>query len=128
MKKDSLILILDDDPDLCVMIKMMLEYNGYATVEAGDEAETREILAEKFIDLIIMDMLLSGTHGTDICRRLKQDSKISSVPILMFSAHPNAKEACLAAGADDFISKPFEMNDLLDKIGHFVGKKAKTGR
>jgi len=128
MKKDSLILILDDDPDLCVMIKMMLEYNGYATVEAGDEAETREILAEKFIDLIIMDMLLSGTHGTDICRRLKQDSKISSVPILMFSAHPNAKEACLAAGADDFISKPFEMNDLLDKIGHFVGKKAKTGQ
>ena len=124
MKKDSLILILDDDPDLCVMIKMMLEYNGYATVEASDEHDTRKILSERFIDLIIMDMLLSGTDGTDICRRLKQDSKTSSVPVLMFSAHPNAKEACLAAGADDFISKPFEMNDLLSRIDKFVGKKA----
>jgi DNA-binding response OmpR family regulator len=69
MKKDSLILILDDDPDLCVMIKMMLDYNGYATVEAGNEDETRKILSEKPIDLIIMDMLLSGTHGTDISRQ-----------------------------------------------------------
>ena len=128
MKKDSLILILDDDPDLCVMIKMMLEYNGYATIEASDEDETRKILSGKPIDLIIMDMLLSGTHGTDICRRLKEESKISSVPILMFSAHPNAKDACLAAGADDFISKPFEMNDLLDKIEFFVSRKANAGQ
>ena len=78
---------------------------------------------EKPIDLIIMDMLLSGTHGTDICRRLNR-RETSTAPILMFSAHPNAKDACLAAGADDFISKPFEMNDLLNKIEFFVGKES----
>ena len=75
-----------------------------------------------------MDMLLSGTDGTDICRRLKQDNKLSLVPILMFSAHPNAKDACLAAGADDFISKPFEMNDLMGKIDFFVNEKNSAGR
>src|SRR4030095_16145120 len=124
MKPGQLILILDDDPDLCTMIKLMLEYKGYGAVEANNEHDARKVLMEKQIDLIIMDMLLSGTDGTDVCRRLKQDEKFSRVPILMFSAHPNAKDACLKAGADDFISKPFEMNDLLGKIDGFVRKTA----
>jgi len=124
MKGDTLILIVDDDPDLCTMIKMMLEYKGYAAVEANNEQDARKVLMEKTIDLVIMDMLLSGSDGTDVCRRLKQDKNLSLVPILMFSAHPNAKDACLKAGADGFISKPFEMNDLLEKIDHFVRKEA----
>ena len=124
MKEDTLILIVDDDPDLCTMIKLMLEYKGYAAVEANNEQDARKVLMEKPIDLIIMDMLLSGSDGTDICRRLKQDKNLSLVPILMFSAHPNAKDACLKAGADGFISKPFDMNDLLEKIDHFVSKEA----
>ena len=127
MKGDSLILILDDDPDLCTMIKLMLEYKGYKAVETNNEQDARKFLMEKQIDLIIMDMLLSGTDGTDVCRRIKQDKNYSSVPILMFSAHPNAKDACLKSGADDFISKPFEMNDLLDKIDHFVRKGTNAG-
>ena len=126
MKEDALILILDDDPDLCTMIKMMLEYKGYAAVEANNEQDARKVLMEKPVDLVIMDMLLSGNDGTDVCRRLKQDKNLSVVPILMFSAHPNAKDACVNAGADDFISKPFEMNDLLDRVDYFVGKKTKA--
>ena len=120
-------MILDDDPDLCTMIKMMLEYKGHGAIEANNEQDARKVLMEKQIDLIIMDMLLSGTDGTDVCRRLKQDEKYSRVPILMFSAHPNAKEACLKAGADEFISKPFEMNDLLGKIDDFARKTASSG-
>ena len=124
MPVDRLILILDDDPDLCTMIKMMLEYKGYAAVEANNEQDARKLMTEKQIDLIIMDMLLSGTDGTDVCRRLKNDQTLAQVPILMFSAHPNAKDACLKAGADDFIAKPFEMNDLLDKVSRYVAKEA----
>ncbi len=126
MKVDRLILILDDDTDLCTMIKMMLEYKGYAAVEANNELDARNILAERQIDLVIMDMLLSGTDGTDVCRRLKNDQTLAQVPILMFSAHPNAKDACLKAGADDFIAKPFEMNDLLEKVGRFIAKEARS--
>ena len=127
MKADRLILILDDDPDLCAMIKLMLEYKGYGAIEANNEQDARQVLMNRQIDLIIMDMLLSGTDGTDVCRRLKQDQKHSPVPILMFSAHPNARDACLKAGADDFISKPFEMNDMLEKIDRFVSKEASSG-
>ena len=120
MKNDKMILVLDDDPDICTMIKMVLDYHGYAATEADNEESAEKIISAMPVDLIIMDMLLSGSDGSDICKKLKQDTKTSSIPILMFSAHPNARTICLAAGADDFISKPFEMNDLLNKIGFFL--------
>ena len=123
MKEKSLILVLDDDPDICIMIKMVLDYYGYDAMDAENEENARKIISSNHVDLLIMDMLLSGVDGTDICRQLKQDKKTSSIPILMFSAHPTAKETCLAAGADDFISKPFEMNDMMDKISFFLERK-----
>ena len=125
MTKPALILVLDDDPDICSMLKMVLDYHGYGAVDADGEEKATEILANNHVDLIIMDMLLSGADGTDICRRLKQDEQRSSIPILMFSAHPNAQTVCLEAGADDFISKPFEMKDMLSKIRHFTITAAK---
>ena len=120
MKEKALILVLDDDPDICIMIKMVLDYYGYDAMDAENEVNARKIISSNHVDLVIMDMLLSGADGTDICRRLKQDKVTSSIPILMFSAHPTAKDTCLAAGADDFISKPFEMNDMMDKINFFL--------
>jgi DNA-binding response OmpR family regulator len=123
MKEKSLILVLDDDPDICIMIKMVLDYYGYDAMDAENEENARKIISSNHVDLLIMDMLLSGVDGTDICRQLKQDKETSSIPILMFSAHPTAKETCLAAGADDFISKPFEMNDMMDKISFFLERK-----
>lgn len=122
MKEKALILVLDDDPDICMMIKMVLEYYGHSTMEVDNEEKAKNVLSSNKVDLIIMDMLLSGADGADICRRLKQDMKTSSIPILMFSAHPTAKETCLDAGADDFISKPFEMNDMIGKVDFFLEK------
>ena len=123
MKKKSLILVLDDDPDICIMIKMVLDYYGYDAMDAENEETAKKIISSNPVDLVIMDMLLSGTNGTDICRQLKHDKETSSIPILMFSAHPTAMETCLAAGADDFISKPFEMSDMMDKISFFLERK-----
>jgi DNA-binding response OmpR family regulator len=123
MSVNSQILIVDDDPDICTMIKMVLEYHGFAGIEADNEEKVDKILSSQHIDLIIMDMLLSGADGTDICRRIKNDKEKSSLPVLMFSAHPTARETCLAAGADDFIPKPFEMNDLIARVNFFIERK-----
>jgi DNA-binding response OmpR family regulator len=71
-----------------------------------------------------MDMLLSGMDGTDICKRIKSDREKNSMPVLMFSAHPTARETCLAAGADDFIPKPFEMNDLIAKVNSLLERRS----
>ena len=123
MKNERMILVLDDDQDICTMIKMVLDYHGYPSVDADTEERAESIISAMPINLIIMDMLLSGSDGSDMCKKLKQDPQRSSIPVLMFSAHPNARAICLAAGADDFISKPFEMNDLLDKVGFFLEKE-----
>ncbi len=123
MKEETKILVLDDDPDICTMIKMVLDYHGYEAIDSDTEEKANDILASGPVDLIIMDMLLSGADGSEICRRLKQDEKTAAIPIMMFSAHPNARKICLAAGADDFISKPFEMNELLEKIRSHIEKK-----
>ncbi len=123
MNKKTRILVLDDDPDIGTMIKMMLEYKGY-TVTVSDRAESvREALRNNNIDLVIMDMLLSGVNGTDVCTDLKKNSSTSHIPVMMISAHPNAKEICLQAGADEFISKPFDMYDILSKIDRLVKKQ-----
>jgi len=125
MNKKEKILVLDDDPDIGTMIKMMLEYKGY-NVAVSDRADhAAEALLNNDIDLVIMDMLLSGVNGTDLCSELKKNNSTAGVPIIMISAHPNAKEICLQAGADEFISKPFDMQDILSKIDRLINQKVR---
>jgi len=122
MTQNARILVLDDDPDIGTMIKMMLEYKGYR-VSVSDRADmAQQVLSKGDVDLIIMDMLLSGVNGTDLCVDLKKNPATSRIPVIMISAHPNAKEICLEAGADEFISKPFDMNDILSKIDGLLHK------
>jgi DNA-binding response OmpR family regulator len=120
------ILILDDDPDIGIMIKTMLEYKGYSVIVADRAEKAEQIFRIENINLLIMDMLLSGVNGIDICAGLKQDPLTASIPVMMISAHPNAREICIEAGADDFISKPFDMPDLLQKISRLVPETAEN--
>jgi DNA-binding response OmpR family regulator len=114
------ILVVDDDPDISMMLKMMLEFKGYNVSTAERADDTHATLRDDKIDLVIMDMLLSGVNGTDICTDIKKNEKTRNVPVMMISAHPNARELCLEAGADDFISKPFDMNEILGKISSLI--------
>jgi len=123
---NSSILVLDDDPDIGIMIKMMLEYKGYSVVVTDRAEKAEEILSTEQMDLIIMDMLLSGVNGTDICTSLKQNPNTSSLPIIMISAHPNAKQICLDAGANEFMAKPFDIMDMLSKINRLISDKKQT--
>lgn len=116
------ILVVDDDPDIGIMLKMMLEFKSYSAIVADRADKAEEIVYKDpcSISLIILDMLLSGVNGTDVCEDLKKNPGTAEIPVLMISAHPNAKEICLEAGADDFISKPFDMQDILSKIAHLI--------
>lgn len=127
MSKKNTILVLDDDPDIGTMIKMMLEYKGYSVTVSDRAEQISEIVHDNDIDLIIMDMLLSGSNGTDVCAELKRNKSTAHIPVMMISAHPNAKEICLNAGADEFISKPFDMHDILSKIDRLVTERADRG-
>ena len=111
------ILVVDDDADIGLMIKSILSYykfrvNAYLGAEQMLDALKQQ---PKPPQLIIMDMLLSGTDGRDICRKLKSSELTKEIPVLMISAHPNAKETCIEAGANDFLEKPFDLEMLINK-------------
>lgn len=119
MKK---ILVVDDDPILGMMIKDMLEWKGFEIHLLKKPKETVKTAIDNDIDLIILDKLISGTDGTEVCEWVRNNEKTSSLPILMMTALHSAKKACLEAGATGFIAKPFEMDNFVGKIEKLISQ------
>ncbi len=117
MKKK--ILIADDDPAICDAVKMMLELEGYE-VDTTVNGATIYKMESEFPDLLLLDIWMSGQDGRDICRYLKKESHTKHIPIIMISASKDVKSSAHQAGADDFIAKPFEQEELLEKIAKYT--------
>ena len=109
-------MIIDDNKDIVAMLNAMLSMKGYNVFIKLNVDDIEDSLIELWPDLIIMDMLLSGVDGRKICRSLKNDSRFDPISVLMISAHPNAKEECLNAGADMFLGKPFDVKDFFNAV------------
>lgn len=118
--KDKKILVVDDDQGILEAVSLILEFEGYTVQTTFKGEETYQKVEEFEPHLIILDVLMSGKDGREICKNLKQSPKTNNIPILMFSAHPKAHEGAVKFGADSFIAKPFEMNDLLEKVKQLV--------
>jgi DNA-binding response OmpR family regulator len=109
------ILIADDDTAIIDALQVMFELEGYE-VEISLDGETFYKAKQRQPDVILLDIWLSGRDGRDICRFLKKNKLTKHIPTLMISASSGVEKSAIAAGADDFISKPFEMDLLLDKV------------
>ncbi len=110
------ILIIDDNQDLLMMMTALLKNKGYA-VSVSDNAENIiDVIKKTTPDIIMMDMLLAGADGRQICTQIKADAEIGHIPLIMLSAYPQAAADCLNAGANGFIEKPFDMKYLLDTL------------
>jgi DNA-binding response OmpR family regulator len=120
MTKGNTIVVLDDDPDIGTMIRVMLEFRGYEVIVIQRARDLFELLQNRTVNLVITDLLLSGDNGTEVCSQLKEDPATSDIPVIMFSAHPNARDICLKAGADEFMAKPFDMKELYSKVDELV--------
>lgn len=110
------ILLVEDDDSLGLMISKLLELSGYEVRLLITPDKTVTNLQEEKFDLVLMDKLLCGIDGTDICVKIRNTDTISAIPILMMSALDGAKEICIQAGATNFINKPFDIKDLLSCI------------
>ncbi|MGB8706103.1 MAG: response regulator [Gillisia sp.] len=110
------ILLVEDDYYLGLIINDQLEMNGYEVSLLRLPSQTVENLQEDDFDLVIMDKLLSGVDGTEVCAQIRKTEGISNIPILMMSGLDGAREICLTAGANNFIAKPFEVQGLLESI------------
>ena len=113
MKKK--ILVADDDPGIRDIFKIIFERAGYS-IEIKDDAE--DVLKNNFTipDVFLIDKLLSGYDGLDICRHLKSNPLTSHIPVIMVSASPDIGITAIKAGADDFVEKPFDLKYLLKVI------------
>jgi len=120
-KRAKKILVVDDDPDILDALQLALEDAGYevTTTEKGEYAENLRDTNGGLPDVIILDVLLSGKDGRIICQRLKSQEDTKHIPVLMMSAHPNAHQSSKAVGADDFLAKPFDIDELLDKVAEY---------
>ncbi len=118
--KNDNILIIDDDKDIGQMLKMILEQKGFNVIFQENPEQVKQIIKTNAIDVVILDMLLSGVNGTEVCIGLKKDPLVKNTPVIMISAHPDARKICMNAGADDFLSKPFELQEMLLKIDRSI--------
>jgi len=120
------ILIADDDPGIRDIFNIVLAKAGY-DIEVKDDAN--EIFKNKFRipDLFLIDRLLSGVDGLDVCRHLKTNEQTKQIPVIMVSASPDIGVLAVKAGADDFVEKPFDLAYLLEVIERNI-KNFKSGK
>ena len=112
----SKILVIDDDLDILSVMEVLLSMKGF-DVEVTAKGENTFPKIDSFKpDLILLDVLISGYDGRIICKQLKANDETRHIPVIMFSAHPGAAATISDYGADDFISKPFDVNNLISKV------------
>jgi DNA-binding response OmpR family regulator len=115
------ILVIDDDFAILAAIDDVLQLEGYVTETSTKSGEYIEhVLRKGLPDLIILDILLSGHDGRTICTKLKSQEHTKQIPIILISAHPEAKATAFEAGADDFIAKPFDIDQLVEAVARLI--------
>ncbi len=113
------VLVADDDPAICEGISMILEDAGYGVITTTDGQTVTEVKKD-VPDIILLDIWMSGVDGREVCRDLKQQETTKNIPVVMISANKDTEQMALSCGADGFIAKPFEMEDLLAKVKFYT--------
>ena len=112
------ILIVDDEDHIRELLKFNLEKNGYVVYMANDGLNGLKLAREKQVDLILLDLMLPGMDGFEVCKEIRRDNIISNVPIIMLTAKSEEVDKILGLelGADDYITKPFSIRELSARI------------
>ncbi len=117
------ILVVDDDPDILEALRVLLEDEGFSVETASNGMVLDKLQKPEIPMLIVLDVLLSGADGRELAERLRQKPDTKLIPIVMISANPGAAHDCVKRGANEFLAKPFEINDLLQVIHKYVPPK-----
>jgi len=116
--KKSRILVVDDEPDLVELVRHHLAREHYDVVTAADGETGLAEARRRLPDLVVLDLMLPGIDGLEVCRRLRSDPRTTHIPIVMLTAKGEESDAVigLSQGADDYVRKPFGMKELVARI------------
>jgi len=115
------VLVLDDNPAIVDSIEMMMEFEGLSVSKFYKGSDMLNVLnTQSRPDVILMDMWLSGEDGRDICRQIRTDENLHDLPVIIMSASRGLGQTALDAGANDFIAKPFDMDDMIKRIRTYI--------
>lgn len=112
------ILVVDDDAGLRLLLRQMLEFRGFVVVEAETGEEALQLVTQDVPDAIVLDVMMPGIDGLEVCRRVRSQPETAALPIVILSGkvHAEAIKAGMAAGATKYLCKPIAMSDLIDEI------------
>jgi two-component system alkaline phosphatase synthesis response regulator PhoP len=112
------ILIIDDEKDLIELVRYNLEKDGYDIISSTDGQSGLEIAQRHKLDLIVLDLMMPGMDGLEVCRRLRADDRTARIPLIMLTAKATEADRIvgLELGADDYITKPFSPRELVARV------------
>jgi two-component system alkaline phosphatase synthesis response regulator PhoP len=122
---DKRILIIEDDPATSRLIDYSLRHEGYQVLRASNGLEGIRKVREEKPDLLILDVMLPGMDGYEICHSLRSHPDTASLPILMFSAKAQGidKDTGLKVGADDYLAKPADPAEIVKRVENLLAKR-----
>ena len=122
------ILIIEDEKDIAELIKHYLEKDKFETLLASDGEKGLELIRRQNPDVVILDLMLPKIDGIEVCKRIRSDSKVSGVPIIMLTAKGDESDRIigLELGADDYVTKPFSPKELVARIKALLRRVERT--
>jgi len=122
------ILLVDDEPDLLELVRVNLHQEGYEVETAEGGREALAMLRRSPPDLVILDLMLPDISGTEICRQVRQDAQLASLPIIMLTAKADELDRVvgLELGADDYVTKPFSPRELALRVRAVLRRNTPT--
>lgn len=118
------ILLVDDEPDIVTLARTILEKDGYEVVVALNGEECLKKLKDEAFDLILLDVMMPGNNGWEVCKKIKEEEKTKDVPVVMFTVRtsPDSVAKSKECGADAQVDKPYESEELLDTVKKVLEK------
>jgi DNA-binding response OmpR family regulator len=116
------ILVVDDEPDIVFMLKVILRSEGFDIIPAGTVAEAREQLSSEEPDLVLLDLRLSDGEGWEVLQDLRDEGRLERSPVVILSAHasPGTINRAMSEGAVSYVTKPFIASELLGTVRSYM--------
>ena len=115
------VLVVEDEGSVRDLLSEFLSDEGYDVIVAADGREALELAKQEVPDLILLDLNMPKISGIEVCKKLKQEAKTRSIPVIVITGVPHTEKEAFEAGADDFVKKPFELKGLAVQVKSALG-------